>query len=138
MKSIFAIAACIFVLGACWGAPPNEKILSQQCQTLFEGDESTLRRISNQAQSNLIQFCDCYAATAMTVPERIAIQKDVFIEMNVAKADAGTVEAAAEQVLRLIEDGDITSFTEDDLDSMSGFLSDVTEDMSIAGGNCTA
>lgn len=136
MKNLFPIAAAVITLGACWGAPPNEKILSQQCFDLFDGDARTEGMVENDAKSDLAGFCACYGAKVVNTPELIDLHKDILVAMNEAKGDGTDVEAAAEQVEEMTQDGRIDTFTEDDLDALGDYFRDLTLDMSGADGTC--
>eukprot|EP00903_Cladosiphon_okamuranus_P003051 g3049.t1 len=138
MKHLFMPIAAIAVLSACWGAPPNESILSAQCETLFEGDARTMGRITNQAETTLTGFCDCFAAQAMKSPDVVDTYKSVLVAMNEAKADGGDVEAAAERVEEMTRDGSITDFTEADLEGLGDFFQDLSVELATAGGTCPA
>ncbi|MEL7108027.1 MAG: hypothetical protein AAGJ68_03535 [Pseudomonadota bacterium] len=138
MKRLFATIASVAVLGACWGAPPNESILSAQCEALFEGDARTMSRITNQAETTLTGFCDCFAAQAMKSPDLVDTYKDVLIAMNEAKEDGGDVEAAAERIEEMTRDRSITTFSEDDLEGLGDFFQDLSVDLATAGGTCPA
>ncbi|MEO1552660.1 MAG: hypothetical protein AAFR82_01905 [Pseudomonadota bacterium] len=136
MKNLFPIAAAALILGACWGAPPNEKILTQQCFDLFDGDARTEGMVENDAKSDLAGFCACYGAKVVSTPELIDLHKDILVAMNEAKGDGTNVEAAAEQVEEMTQDGRIDTFTEDDLDALGDYFQDLTVDMSGADGVC--
>ena len=138
MKRLFATMALAGVLSACWGAPPNESILSAQCETLFEGDAQTMGRITNQAETTLTGFCDCFVSQAMSSPEKVDTFKDVLIAMNEAKEQGGNVEAAAERVEEMTRDGRITHFTEDDLEALGDFFQELSGDLGTASGTCPA
>lgn len=138
MKRLFTTIALVAVLGACWGAPPDESILSAQCEALFEGDARTLDRITEQAETTLPAFCDCFAAQAMKSPEIVGTYKDVLIAMNEAKQDGGDVEAAAERIEAMTRDGSITEFTEDDLEALGDFFQELSGDLARASGTCPA
>lgn len=138
MKQIVASIAAIASLSACWGAPPDESILSAQCEGLFKDDTRTLSRITNQAETTLTGFCDCFASQAMKSPEFVPRFKDVLIAMNEAKAEGGDVEAVAERIEEMTRDGRITDFTEDDLEGLGDFFQDLSVDLATAGGTCPA
>lgn len=46
MKSKMIFGAAMITLGACWGAPPNEKIMTDLCLEIFHGDAAILRDIN--------------------------------------------------------------------------------------------
>ncbi|MEL7055246.1 MAG: hypothetical protein AAGL09_02835 [Pseudomonadota bacterium] len=136
MKNVYLIASAAIVLGACWGAPPNEKILTQQCFDLFDGDARTVGMVANDARTDLDSFCSCYGAKVVGTPELIDLHKDILVAMNEAKAEENNVEAAAEQVEAMTQDGRIDTFDEDDLDALGNYFRDLTLDMSGADGSC--
>ncbi|MEL7030915.1 MAG: hypothetical protein AAGK80_01475 [Pseudomonadota bacterium] len=138
MKNIYLIASAAIVLGACWGAPPNEKILAQQCYDLFDGDARTEGMVRTDARSDLDGFCACYAAKVVGTPDLIDLHKDILVSMNEAKGEGSDVEAAAEQVEAMTQDGRIDTFTGDDLDALGDYFRDLTVDMSGADGSCPA
>ena len=138
MKNIYLIASAAIVLGACWGAPPHEKILAQQCFDLFDGDARTEGMVRTDARSDLDSFCACYGAKVVQSPELIDLHKDILISMNEVKGDGTDVEAAAEQIEAMTQDGRIDTFTEDDLDALGDYFRDLTVDMSGADGSCPA
>ncbi|MEO1189153.1 MAG: hypothetical protein AAFW60_08770, partial [Pseudomonadota bacterium] len=138
MKHCYLFASAALVLGACWGAPPNEKILSQQCFDLFDGDARTEGMVANDARTDLAGFCACYGAKVVATPELIDLHKDILVSMNEAKGEGNNVEAAAEQIEAMTQDGRIDTFTEDDLDALGDYFRDLTVDMSGADGSCPA
>lgn len=138
MKRLFTTIVSVAVLGGCWGAPPNESILSAQCEALFEGDARTMGRITNQAETTLTGFCDCFASEAIKSPEIVDTYKAVLIAMNDAKQEGGDVEAAAERIEEMTREGSITDFTEDDLEGLGDFFQDLSVDLATAGGTCPA
>ncbi|MEM6555228.1 MAG: hypothetical protein AAF642_05095 [Pseudomonadota bacterium] len=136
MKNLYLIASAAIVLAACWGAPPNEKILTQQCFDLFDGDARTEGMVRSDARSDLDTFCACYGAKVAGTPELIDLHKDILVAMNEAKGDGNNVEAAAEQVEAMTQDGRIDTFDENDLDALGDYFRDLTLDMSGADGSC--
>lgn len=136
MRNIFLIAASAIVLGACWGAPPNEKILTQQCFDLFDGDARTAGMVANDAGSDLESFCACYGAKVVGTPELIDLHKDILVTMNEIKGSGTDVEDAAEQVEEMTRDGRIDTFGEDDLEALGDYFTDLTVEMLGAGGTC--
>ncbi|NQY13795.1 MAG: hypothetical protein HRT81_08065 [Henriciella sp.] len=138
MKRLFITIAAAAILSACGGAPPNEKILNQQCQDLFGGDARTMGMITNMAETDLEGFCGCYASKAVATPSLIDKHKEMLIKMNELKQTGGDVESAAEQIEEMTQDGRITSFSEDEFEALGDFFQDLSGDMGSAGGSCPA
>jgi hypothetical protein len=138
MKRLFITIAAAATLSACGGAPPNEKILNQQCQDLFGGDARTMGMITNIAETDLAGFCGCYASKAVATPTLIDKHKEMLIKMNELKQTGGDVEFAAEQIEDMTRDGRITSFTEEEFEALGDFFQDLSGDMGSAGGSCPA
>ena len=137
MKKLIAPLTSAILLSACWGAPPNERILTQLCTDLFEGDEHTERVITRQGQSDLASFCACYAAQVVTTPELIDKHKDILNVMNeVKESGADNVEDVAEQVEEMTKDGRVDTFTEAELEALGDYYQDLTGEMSSADGAC--
>ena len=97
MKNVYLIALAAIVLGACWGAPPNEKILTLQCFDLFAGDARTVGMVANDARTDLDTFCACYGAKVAGTPELIDLHKDILVAMNAAKGEGGAKQGTQGQ-----------------------------------------
>ncbi|MEM9571627.1 MAG: hypothetical protein AAF996_09180 [Pseudomonadota bacterium] len=138
MKRALITIAVAAILGGCWGAPPNEQILDQQCQDLFGDDARTLGMIKNQAESDLAGFCGCYASKTVQANGLIDKHKDMLVTMNELKKNGGDVESAAEQIEDMTKDGRITTFTEAEFEALGDFFQELSGEMGSAGGACPA
>ena len=138
MKRLFITIAAAATLGACWGAPPNEQILDQQCQDLFGGDARTMGMITNMAETDLATFCGCYAGKVVQSQSLIDPHKEMLVKMNELKEAGGDVESVAEQIEEMTQDGRITSFTEDEFEALGDYFQELSSDMGSAGGTCPA
>jgi hypothetical protein len=136
IKHLCAIASTA-ALVACWGAPPNEKILNGLCLDVFEGDPDITALLAAESNADTESFCACYAATMMTMPDKIPLHKDAIYE--IAQAREGTslgAEDAAQKVGDLIEDGVIDTFTADQFDETGKDLQRVMGSMQDNDGIC--
>lgn len=116
LKLIMSIAGAA-ALTACWGAPPNEKILNQLCTDIFTGDEDIAAMLAAESGADLNSFCGCYAATIVAQPEKIDVHKDAVIAIAQVREDTDLgAEDAAQKVGSMIEAGEIDSFSEAQLD----------------------
>ena len=139
MKNIGMIALCALAVSACWGAPPDEKILAGLCNDVFTGDAEIVSEISRDGSVDLETYCACYSATIVADASKIDLHKTVSIA--IADARDGTnlgTEDGAERVEDLIRSGDITEFTEDDLSRVGEDYQSVMRDLSNSGGVCPA
>ena len=139
MKNYIIAAVSGLALSACWGAPPNEKILTDLCQDVFSGDPDILREISDESGANLDSFCACYGQTLAAETSKIDVHKDV--SMAIIESRDGTTfgaEDAAERVEERIRSGEIDTFTEDQLMEVGSDYQSVMRDMSRNDGVCPA
>lgn len=139
MKKTMICGVVIAALGACWGAPPNETILTQLCQDVFANDPAILRDINERAETDLDGYCACYGATLAADETRVDLHKDV--SLAIANARAGTdldTEGGAEAVEELIRSGEIDSFTEEQLMQVGDEYQRVMRDMRRNDGVCPA
>lgn len=126
-------------LTACWGAPPNEKLLNGLCVDLLTGDERIVEDIVGSAQTDMAGFCSCYAATIVSDNAKTALHKDAINAMVEARKDGNRgVEDAARHVQDQIEAGEIDTFTEEQLDSTGDDFQRISNEMGSAGGSCPA
>lgn len=139
MKYVITSVAAVSVLSACFGAPPNEKILDGFCVELFEDDARTAGIIAQEAKSDLAEFCSCYAQTAIKDTATLALHKDILVEMTTVKGDnALSVEQTADLIEDRIEAGEIDTFTASDFEDLGDYFQDLSQDMGEAGGTCPA
>ncbi len=132
-----AIVASAAALTACWGAPPDEKILNGLCVDLLSGDTRVLEDLAGEAGVGVDAFCACYAKTIVADAAKTTLHKDAISAMVEARKDGDRgVEAAARHVQDLIESGEIDTFTEDQLDSTGDDFQSVSRDMGENGGVC--
>lgn len=137
MIRTLSVIAAASTLTACWGAPPDEEILSGLCVDLITGDERIIQDIAGESGTDLAGFCACYAKTIVADPDKTALHKDAIGAMVEARKDSNRgVEDAAEYVGSLIEAGEIDTFTERQLDSTGRDYQNVSEDMAAEGGIC--
>lgn len=137
MKTVYAMTLSAVLLGACWGAPPNQKLLNGLCQDVFVDDAEVTQILAGEAGTDLNGFCVCYAATIVADPVKTSLHKDVT--NAIAEARKGTTrgaEDAAEHVEELIQSGVIDTFTEDQLDAVGGDFQRISEEMGENGGAC--
>ena len=132
-----AIIAGAAALAGCWGAPPNEKILTDLCVGVFEGDARTQRIIVEDSGADLATFCGCYAARTVTDGAKIDQHKDILVTLlNALEAGDTDIEDAADRIEAQIESGEIDSFTTEEFDALGDEFQDLTGLMSDAGGSC--
>ena len=139
MKNMMVGVAAIATLGACWGAPPNEKILTGLCQDVFAGDAAILRDINERAGTDLDGFCACYGTTIAADTSKLDLHKSV--SLAIANARQGTdldTEGGAEAVEELIRSGEIDRFTEDQLMQVGDEYQSVMSDLRRNDGVCPA
>lgn len=137
MKNKMICGVALAALGACWGAPPNERILTQLCQDVFAGDAAIARDINERAGTDLDGFCVCYGATIAVDTAKLDVHKDV--SLAIANARAGTdrdTEDGAEAVEDMIRSGEIDRFTEEQLMQVGDDYQDVMYGMSRNNGVC--
>jgi hypothetical protein len=137
MKKIMISVAAIAAVGACWGAPPNEKILTQLCQDVFAGDAAIMRDINERAETDLDGYCACYGATFAADTAKVDLHKTVSLE--IANAREGTnldTEGGAEAVEALIRSGEIDTFSEDQLMQVGDEYQRLMYDMRRNDGVC--
>ena len=134
-----AIIATIAALTACFGAPPNEKILTDLCTDLMTGDRRVSEDIAGEAGTDVAGFCGCYAQTIVADPVKTALHKDAISAMVEARKDSDRgVEDAAKFVQEQIKSGEIDTFTEEQLDSTGDDYQNISDIMSANGGSCPA
>ena len=139
MKHLLAPIAAATVLAGCFGAPPNEKILTDLCVDLFEGDARGLTMISGDTGSDLPTFCACFATSTVAEATKIDLRKEILETMTTIRgADNLNVEDTADRIETQIESGQITSFTENDFDDLGDYFRDLSVDMSDTNGACPA
>lgn len=137
MKQLIAATAAISVLTGCWGAPPNEKILTDFCTDLFSGDARSERMISGDAGTDIAGFCGCYASQTVSDTETTALHKDILSEMvSIKTADGLNVEDTADRIEAGIESGAIDTFTETQFEAMGDEFQELSEAMYENGGSC--
>ena len=137
MKYIIATLAAASVLSACNGAPPNEKLLTQLCTQVFEGDARTAGMIAGDAGTDLDAFCGCFASQTVSGESKIDLHKEILQTMVTIRTDNNfDVERTADQVEDQIESGDITGFTSEQFDDLGDVFQDLSIDMNQAGGSC--
>ena len=139
MKYLLAPIAAATILSGCFGAPPNEKILTDLCVELFEGDPRSLTMISGDTGSDLPTFCGCFASQTVAEESNIDMRKEILVKMTaVREANGFDVEATAEQIQEQVRSGEIDSFTESDFDDLGDYFRDLSTDMSDTSGICPA
>lgn len=139
MMKIWMIAGSAMLLGACWGAPPNEKLLTGLCQDIFVGDTDVINQLTRDTGADLDEFCACYAATIVSQPTKIPLHKDVSSAISEARRGTSLdAEGAAERVEEMIQSGEIDTFTEDQLSEVGDDYQDVGSSMEDNGGTCPA
>lgn len=139
MKNYMIAAISAMALTACWGAPPNEKILTDLCQDVFSGDPDILAEIASESGATLDSFCACYGETLAAETDKIDLNKTV--SMAIIESRDGTTfgaEDAAERVEERIRSGEIDTFSEDQLMQVGNDYQNVMRDMSRNGGTCPA
>ena len=139
MKTAYAsITAALFLTG-CWGAPPNEKLLTQACSTLLENDTELVMEFAGEnASVTLDSFCSCYGASFANAPELTGVHKDVLNALNVARVETGgDVDRAARNVNDAISAGTIDTFTAAQLAEVGDYFEGVGESMA-PDGKCPA
>ena len=126
-------------LTACWGAPPNEKILSQLCTDVFAGDAEIAAMLTAESGADLDSFCSCYAATIIAQPEKIDLHKEAVLAIAQVRenSDLGA-EDAAQKVGSMIETGEIDGFSEAQLDETGQDFQRVMGSMLDNNGVCPA
>ena len=139
MKTAYASLATALFLTGCWGAPPNEKLLTQACSTLFEGDPELVMEFTGEnASITLDSFCSCYGASFANAPERTGLHKDILNALNVARKETGgDVDRAARKVADAISAGTIDTFTGAQLNDVGEYFEEVGESMN-PNGQCPA
>lgn len=136
MRIILAISASL-VLGACWGAPPEEKILSGLCVDILKDDANIERSLIADTGTDLQGYCSCYAKYTVQYPERTALHKDVLSTMVAARTGGMDPEQAAKAVEAQIEAGEVDTFTAEQLDDVGDDFQDVSMKMEDTG-SCPA
>ena len=139
MKIKMICGVAMIALGACWGAPPNEKILTDLCLDVFNGDAAILRDISDRAETDLEGFCACYGTRIAADTTKVDLHKSV--SLAIADARAGTnldTEGGAEAVEAQIQTGEIDTFTEEELMDVGDDYQRVMRDMRRNDGVCSA
>ncbi|MCR9268367.1 MAG: hypothetical protein NXH72_00120 [Hyphomonadaceae bacterium] len=137
MKNTIIAAVSAVALGACWGAPPQEKILADLCQEVFVGDIEIVPEFADEFGADIPTFCACYAATIMSQPDKVDLHRDV--SLAIAEARNGTArgtEEAAEHVEELIRNGEIDTFTEDQLMDVGSDYQRIGRSLSRNDGVC--
>ena len=139
MKHIFAPVVAATFLAGCFGAPPNEKILSDLCVDLFEGDSRSLTMIAGETGSDLPTFCSCFAKRTVAEATKVDLRKEILVTMTAIRAaDNLDVEDTADRIEAQLDSGEITSFTENDFDDLGDYFQDLSMDMSDTSGVCPA
>lgn len=139
MRNLLGLIVSASVLGGCWGAPPDEKLLTGLCQDIFVGDEEIVTMLARESGADLETFCTCYAATIVTDPAQTSVHKDVINAIAVAREEtSGGAETAAERVEEMIQSGEIDTFTEDQLEETGEAFQRISEGMKDNGGACPA
>ena len=139
MKHILAPLAAVTVLVGCFGAPPNEKILTDLCVDLFEGDARSLTMIAGDTGSDLPTFCGCFATRTVAEATKIELRKEILETMTTIRGtNSLDVEDTADRIEAQLESGEITSFTENDFDDLGDHFRDLSIDMSDTNGACPA
>ncbi len=137
MKYIVATFAAASVMSACNGAPPNEKILTQLCTDVFEGDARTAGMIAGDTGTTLETFCGCFATKTVAEESEIDLYKEILNTMvEIRKENSFDVERTADRVEVLIESGEIDGFTSAQFDALGDAFQDLSLDMGRAGGTC--
>ena len=137
MKNYMIAAISGMALTACWGAPPNDKILTDLCQDVFTGDPQILGEIADESGADLSSFCSCYGETLAADTSKIDVHKAV--SSAIIEARDGTTlgaEDAAERVEERIRSGEIDGFTEDQLMQVGSDYQSIMRDMSRNEGVC--
>ena len=139
MMKIWMVAGSAILLGARWGAPPNEKLLTGLCQVIFVGDSDVINQLTRDTGADLDEFCTCYAATIVFLPAKVPLHKDVSSAISEARMGTSLdAEGAAERVEEMIQSGEIDTFTEDQLSDVGDDYQDVASSMEDNGGTCPA
>lgn len=137
MKHLIAAAAAISIMTACYGAPPNEKILTDFCGDLFDGDGRTAEMITSEAGTDLATFCSCFGAQTVAEEDKIDLYKDILLNMvQVRSAGNLSVEETADQIEDQLESGELEGFSEQDFDDLGDEFQDLASEMKSAGGTC--
>lgn len=137
-QHIVALSAALVLVGGCWGAPPNAKILTQQCETLFSEPDLARQAASNLNGVSIEDFCGCYGQTASAEEGALVdLHKEVLLLLNnTVETEGITVEDAAKMIEAKVESGEVTSFTERELDDVGDYLQDVAERIANNNGVC--
>ena len=126
-------------LTACWGAPPDEKILNGLCVDLLTGDAEIVGDLTREAGTTIEPFCACYASKMIEDDAKLVLHKDAIFEMVTVRKEEGLgVEDAAKRVQELIEAGEIDAFDARQLDSTGRDYQDISEAIGENGGTCPA
>lgn len=132
-----AIMAAAGALAACWGAPPNEKILTDLCTDLFEGEARTTRIILENSGTDLAGYCGCFAAQTVAGESQIDKRKEILVALLNARQDGDSdIEDAADRIEEMIDSGEIEGFTSAEFDALGDYFQDLTMDMGDAEGTC--
>lgn len=139
MKYLFSAAAAAFVLSACDGAPPNEKILTQLCTDLFEGDTRSVTMIMDDTGTDLATFCGCFASQTVAEGTKIDLYKDILIQMTELQSTGDLdVDDTADLIEEKLESGEIDTFNENDFESLGDYFQDLSIGMGGTDGACPA
>ncbi len=133
MKHAMITAIAALVLGACWGAPPNEKILKTACIDVLQGDADIERTLLSDIGTDLDGYCGCYASVTIKFETRTALHKDVLSAMVTARSEGIGAEAAAKAVEAQIENGEIDTFDAEQLDNVGEDFQDIAESLEETG-----
>ncbi len=137
MKKFAAIIAATVTLSACFGAPPNEKILTDFCTDLFAGEEQTATRIAQTTGGSLETYCGCFASQTIAEGKDIDLYKDVLLAMNELRTGENlTLDDTAEEVERRLASGELEGFTAQDLGRLDDTFRDLLTDMMDSNGTC--
>jgi len=137
--SMVALGAALILAAGCRGAPPNEKILTQQCDTLFAEPDLAEQASRNPDGVSMAEFCACYAKTVVADTSLIDLHKEVLVQMNnTVEAEGLTADDAAKSIEAKIDAGDFEGFTGSELDDVGDYLQDIAGSMVENEGVCPA
>lgn len=137
MKYIAAMFAAASVLTACNGAPPNEKLLTQLCTDVFEGDARTAGMIAGETGTDLETFCGCFATQTVAGETKIDLHKEILQTMVTIRTENNfDVERTADRVEDQIESGEIDGFTSEQFDELGDVFQDLSMEIGRANGAC--
>jgi len=139
MKQLFATVAAMTLISGCFGAPPNEKILTNSCAELFVGDERIAAQIAGDAGTGLDDFCGCFAAKTVAESRNVDLYKDIFSAMlEIRSGQSLSVEETAEALEVKLSTGAVEGIAETELYDLGEDFRKLAQKMSDAGGVCPA